>query len=292
MLILRSMIVVLVVLTLSAMPGFADDVPKIGADAVEKNRLEKMLADGDTGMIIAVFKRHPGRTLPFIDGYLEGGLAMIEKADPAANDAAAAQAAASFRTGIQFAKLADEAFQDTSFSDYANAFASWSPSEQKVFRQGQRLFREGMKAAKDDPAAPQKALTLFRESLKLADSLGDTWGRAMAQAAIAEHALKVGSEEENRNAHVAAFWAIDLYGKLKLQDDYVQALRMGAVTREALGDKAAGLQFLSQAWNVVKDDPSIDAATRQAVLDDYLAALERNGQKADADRLRKEHGQK
>ena len=50
-------------------------------DAMDKSRLEKMLADSDTGMIVQIFKRHPGHTLPFIDSYLEGGLAMIEKGE-------------------------------------------------------------------------------------------------------------------------------------------------------------------------------------------------------------------
>src|ERR1044071_5763776 len=36
-------------------------------DAMDRARLEKMLADGDAGMIAQVFKRHPGQTLPFID---------------------------------------------------------------------------------------------------------------------------------------------------------------------------------------------------------------------------------
>src|SRR5688572_1964677 len=76
-------------------------------DAMDKSRLETMLAGGDTGMIVQIFKRHPGHTLPFIDSYLEGGLAMIEKGEDATGTGKALE---SFRIAVKFAKLADEAF--------------------------------------------------------------------------------------------------------------------------------------------------------------------------------------
>src|SRR5687767_1634436 len=91
--------------TLSLVPLFAA-APAADDDVMDKTRLQTMLVDGDTGMVAATFRRRPGHTLPFIDGYLEGGLKMIEKG----GDSAKGEALASYRTGIKFAKVADEAF--------------------------------------------------------------------------------------------------------------------------------------------------------------------------------------
>src|SRR5262249_48170577 len=129
-------------------------------DTMDRERMEKMLADGDLGMIVQVFKRHPGRTLPFIDRYFEGGLAMIEKGQ---NPDDAMQ---SFRRGIKFAELADQAFGGSAFSDYGNSFASFSPSEQGKFREGQKAFKEGMKETD-----VQKSRERLEHSLALAKSL-------------------------------------------------------------------------------------------------------------------------
>lgn len=251
-------------------------------DSVEKARLEKMLADGDSGMIVQVFRRHPGATLPFIDRYFEGGLAMIEKgqADPAA---AGAKALESFRTGIKFAALADQAFGGDAFSSYANSFASWSPSEQKSFREGQRAFKEGAKEA--DPAKAKKRL---KESLALAKSLGDLWGQAMAQGALAELAFKAG---ENDAALAAVRQAIDLNNRLQLREDCVGAMRLAAGVFAKMGNSAASSGYLAQAWMLIEPDADFDPAVRQETLKEYLAALEAVGQKAQADQVRKEQAE-
>jgi len=262
---------VVVLLASAALVALADAPPH--EDALDRARMEKMLSDGDNGMIVQVFRRYPGRTLPFIDRYLEGGLAMIEKGQDAS---AGAKALESFRTGIRFAKLADEAFGGTTFSEYANSFASWSPSEQKSFRQGQRAFKEGIK--EQDAKLTRAKL---EQSNVLARSLGDTWGQAMAHQALAEQALKAGDREQ---AMRSAQHAIDLNGKLQLLDDLVQSMQIAA---SAAGGET-GLRFLAQAWIVVRDRPDIDPELREKTLKDYLAALENNGQKEQAELIRKE----
>jgi hypothetical protein len=256
-------------------------VPPPASDAVDKARLEKMLADGDDGMIVQVFKRHQAKTLPFIDRYLEGGLAMIEKG----GDAAAAQA--SFRTGIKFAKLADEAFRDNVLTEYANAFASWSPMEQKAFREGQKEFKLGMDAAGAQTPDLIKALEHFKRSLALADSLGDTWGEAMAHSAIAETDLKLGRHEEGR---VAAVAAIETNYKLRLQEDLIQSLLTCSAIHRAMGLPDGGVGHVRQAWMYAEKEPSIDAAMRERVFKELTAALERTGKKDEADQLRKDRG--
>ncbi len=261
-------------------------------DAMAKIRLQTMLLAGDEGMVVATFKRYPGQTLPFIDSYLEGGLAMIEKAEKAeagkqAGDAHP-DAQQSFRMGIRFAKLADTAFGGTDFSEYANAFASWSPSEQKSFREGQRLFKEGMRLAKDEPA---KAIDTLDRSLRLAETLNDTWGQIMAQGALAELYLAAGGEEQAAKAEQSARAAVTLSRKVRLDEDRVSALRVHAKAIGALGGKAeARATPLQEAWTLLRRDASMSPELRAAVANDLIAAFEELKRPDAAAEVRKELG--
>ena len=243
-------------------------------DAVERSRLEKMLADGDTGMIVQVFRRHPGRTLPFIDHYLQSGLAMIEQGKDSA------ESLASFRTGIRFAAMADEAFGGSTFSEYANSFASWSSTEQKSFREGQREYKAGMKESD-----PHKALEHLRRSLSLATPLGDDWGRAMAQQAIAEKLLALGKVPE---ATTAAASSAELHSELKLHADALSSYLLAARAWREAGQQRGEVSYLAQAWALAVQDHSIDAELRTKVLDAYVTALEAAGKKDQADQIRRE----
>ena len=243
-------------------------------DAVQRTRLMNMLDAGDTGMIVQVFRRHPGQTLPFIDSFLESGLAMIEQGkDPA-------EALNSFRTGIRFAALADEAFGGTTFADYANSFASWSPTEQKSFREGQREYKAGVKA--EDP---KEALVHLRQSLALARPLGDAWGQAMAQQAMAEKLLALGDHEA---AVAAASAAAELNSGLKLQSDAAESWLLAASASREPGVQRGVMGRLRQAWDIVNHDPTIDPKLRARVLDAYVASLEAAGMKEQAEELRRE----
>ncbi len=250
----------------------ADDAAR---DAMDRARLEKMLADGDTGMVRMTFSRYPSRTLPFIDRYLEGGLAMIEKGEPAE------QALASFRTGIKFAAIADEAFHETVFTDYANAFASWSPSEQKKFREGQRLFKEAM-GVKDDPA---KAITMLRQSLNLAASLGDAWGQAMAYSALGSMMSQASMGDD---AQLALVKSVELNSRLKLQDDFVDSLMALGRLRQTMAMPDKGVGYFRQAYATVSADLSFDLKKVDEVCDAYIASLEDAGRKDEVEKVRKE----
>lgn len=244
-------------------------------DVMEKGRLEKMLADGDTGMIVQIFKRYPGRTLPFIDRYFEGGLAMIEKGEDPAN------ALDQFRIGIRFAEIADKAFIVQAFSEYANSFASWSPSEQKSFREGQREFKKGAK--EQDPA---KARQHLERSLALAQSLGDLWGQVMAKTALAELMLKAG---EFKAAVAMATEAAQQSSELRLNEDCAQAFRLAAAAALKTDQPTASVSYLSQAWSIVEYDKDIDPAFRESTYNEYLAVLENAGMKEQATELREQH---
>lgn len=285
---LRRSALVLSSLVLAFAPLAVGEDP-VGADAVTRERLMPMLVAGDEGMIVATFKRHPGATLPFIDRYLEGGLAMIEKGSEPA------EALASFRQGIKFAKLADQAFGGTDFSDYANAFASWSPSEQKAFREGQKLFKEGAGAAKDDAA---KAIATLERSLHLAEGLHDTWGQVMAQGALAELYLAQAEaasgdakEDVLAKADVAARAAVTLSRKVRLDEDRTSGLLTMAKVVKALGGKAeARATPLQEAWTLLRGDASMSAELRAAVAAALIEAFEELKRPDAAEAVRKESG--
>lgn len=287
---------------LSLPSALAED--PVGADAVSRERLGPMLAAGDEGMIVATFKRRPGSTLPFIDSYLEGGLALIEKGAKEGKDATA-EATQSFRMGVRFAKLADQAFGGTDFSDYANAFASWSPSEQKAFREGQRLFREGMKVMKGEKPDPAKAIESLERSLRLAEGLNDTWGQAMAQGALADvqfaryEAMKTASGADAKasdaadsllvRADQAARAAVTLNRKVRLDEDRVGALLTMAKTAKALGGRSEARAVpLQEAWALVRRDMSMSAELRGTVADALIQAFDEMKRPDAADEVRRE----
>jgi hypothetical protein len=242
--------------------------PTAAPHAMDKQRLLSMLLSGDDGMIVATFRRYPGRTLPFVDGFLEGGLAMIEKK----GDAGELDAQQSYRTGIKFAKLADQAFGGTDFSDYANAFASWSREEQRDFREGQKLFREGMKLAKEDRA---KAIATLERSLRITERLDDTWGQVMAQGGLARLHIEGESDEAAVRAESSARAAANLARKVRLDEDRIVALRHLARAIKRLGQKAeAQATPLQEAWTLLRRYPSFDAELRDGVGADLIAVFE------------------
>jgi hypothetical protein len=255
----------------------AAPLPRAADDAVTKERLESFLADeADHPRIVATFRRHPGATLPFIDEYLEGALAEIEKSG--ADSAGSASVTQSFRRGLKFAELADRAFQDSIFTEYAGNFASWSPSEQKRFREGQKLFREGKETFAKDPAA---ALSLYRKSIGAAEPLGDHWGVAMGQLAAAQACQKLGRFDEG---HSAVLRSIDLLGRLQLRDAYVKALVLCADLRRDLKFPDSGAGQLRMALNALPDDA--DPAKRKEIVDALCAAFEKMGRADEAEKIR------
>ena len=242
-------------------------------DVMTKTRMEQMLVDGDTGMIMQTFKRYPGRTLQFIDQYLEGGLARIEKGeDPAV-------VIGQFRTGIRFAEAADKAFGSLAFGEYANAFASWSPAEQKLFREGQKALKEGVKG--QDAATARKSL---ERSLSIAMSLGDTWGQAMAKLALVESALNAGEYNE---AAAMAVDAVEINARLQLKEDTAQAFRLAGRAALNTDQPVSAVSYLAQAWMIVERDQDISPEVREATFTEYVKVMEKLGMKDRADALRK-----
>ncbi|HMN97177.1 MAG TPA: hypothetical protein PKC43_11870 [Phycisphaerales bacterium] len=241
-------------------------------DTLSRARLERMLADGDTLWIVQVFRRRPGDVLPFVDHYLESGLESIEKG----GDVDAAREG--YRTAVRFAELANQAFGEVIFTEYAASFASWGELEQQRFREGQRLYREARSKAK---SSPEEAVALHRRSLALAEPLGDAWGVAMNQLAIADLCLGL---ERFQEGHDAALKAMEVFGRIQLRPSYVRALTTCAKLRQALGFPDQGTGQLRMALTALPAGAAPE--TRQEIVDALLAALERVGRKDEADRIR------
>jgi len=233
-----------------------------------------MLMAGDEAMIVQSFRRHPNAVLPFIDEYLEGGLATIEKgtAPPTGPPSLV-----SFRTGVKFAELADRAFSEAIFTEYAANFASWNPAEQASFREGQKLFGEGRKLRKEKP---EDALASFRGSFAKAEPLGDFWGMAMAQRAMAETSRALGRMEP---AQEAASKASELYGRLQMVKDQVSSLILVGDLRNELNLQDRGVGHYRMALQAM--GRSTDQSGRKEVVDKMAAVLEKMGRGDDVKRL-------
>jgi len=246
-------------------------------DVLTRERLEPMLAEESPRLIEATFARHPDAVLPFIDSYFEGGLAMIEEGKPEED------ARASFRRGLAFAEIAAKAFDDDSIAQYAANFASWSPQEQKIFREGQKQFGAGRSALKDEKL--DDARVCFTASRRAASRLGDLWGEAMALEGLASTELKAGRPMD---ANAAGRRSADLYQRLRM---YTTEARVHLLCAEATmsgPSKRAALSSLGRAWGIVGPQPPSEFRTK--VRDIYLAAMDREGMVVEAAEIRREEG--
>lgn len=239
-------------------------------DLLEPARLERMLDDGDVAWVAAAFRRQRTAVLPFIDAYLEGGLAMIEKSGDEEG------ARASWRRALQFAEAATRAFDDDVLERYAAAFASWSPIERTRFREGQAAFRAG-RAAERDGAEPETTLAHYRRSLELATSLDDSWGIAMAGAGVARAEFARGAMiQAVRSGRDAA----NLNRRIGLEGPEVEMLLLLGTALDRIDQRRGGLPDYSRAWLLVRDRDVADA-TRRRVFDAYRTALAERGRPED-----------
>ncbi|HUR27361.1 MAG TPA: hypothetical protein VM509_04190 [Planctomycetota bacterium] len=237
----------------SSLPFARESAPQEDVRA----RFEALDDQHDEAALVQLWKDHPGETLGTIDSYLEGSLKKLER-DP---KVAPAELAAMRARAVRGAKAADIAFGTAIFSDYAAAFASWKPEEQKRFRAGQSLFREALQALKKNDA--RACVDKARASLELALPLGDWWGSAMAWNAMArgeaasnepakalEHALQarlvdhdlrlLDSEADDLALAAAAASALDAHGRA------LSLARAGATLAHELADRDAETKFLEQ----------------------------------------------
>ena len=260
------------VLLLLALPLLAAPAQDQDADAARK-KLEGHLAASEADDVVRWFRDNADDTLPFIDYYFEGGLAIVEAGGEAA------RAKEMFDTGRRFAALADRAFDETIFSKYCEAFAGWSREQQQRFRRGQQKFGESRKALKENDA--EAAIKAAQESVELARPLGDAWGVAMATSSLGSALEKAGRHED---ACKALRESVELNARLRLRGAEISARLALAEAQGAGGDRAAAVATLRAAHEKLKksDPQALVAKVRESLA----AALEAAGEKEEAARLR------
>jgi len=274
----------------AAHPVAADDAPaaarKLHAavtDAITPERLEAMLDAESEAPVIQTFRRHPNRVLPFIDGYLEGGLALLEKATEdgtAEKDMLPDDVSEKYTLALRFAALADRAFGETIFTEYAANFVGWSPQERERFRTAQRLHREGREAFESDP---ERALRLYRQSFLLSESVGDHWGMAMNQDGIAAAGGRTDRLDE---AHEAAIKAVSLNGRLQLRMQHIRSMLAAGRLQAKMDLPGGGVQYLLLARQMLP--PHTDPTIREEIVAELITALEAAGRLQDIERITRE----
>ncbi len=241
-------------------------------DGLDVKRMETMLKNGDDRWIVQTLRRYPSETLGFVDQYLEGGLKIIEEGGDVE------KARESYRTGLKFAEHADKAFGDELFSSYAAAFGSWSPQEQKEFREGQGKYKEARKLEDS-----QAALALYQEARMAAAQLGDAWGAAMYQLGVAQSLLKLGRHDE---ASQAGKQAIEIHGRLRLRMGWVRSNLVVGKAMAETGPYNEAKDHLSRAWSTLVDKDKSEL--REEVRDALAGILEKTGDTEAAAKLREQ----
>jgi hypothetical protein len=173
----------------------------------------ELAAKGDRAGIMELWKANPDSAAGTIDQDLEGFLAKIEK-----GGADAAEIQTMKDRAILGAKCADEAFGRTMLSDYASSFAGWNATQQKDFRQGQKLAGDARKQIKDKNY--EAALKTAQDCVKITEELGDWWGLATATDAKAAALEQLGKKQE---AAVAAQYARIIYHDMGMSGSEARA---------------------------------------------------------------------
>ena len=245
--------------------------PAPAEDAMTADRLERLVRI-DRRLVGETFRRHQGQVLPFVDGYLEGGLKIVEEG----GDAEAVRA--SYRLGLEFASIASDTFGDEIYVRYAASFASWSPIEQQRFRAGQAAYRRGRGLEKDGDL--DGALAAFTEGRDLAAPLGDAWGEAMCVAGIARVEV---ARDQGITARAAASRAVELYTRLRLHGSEIEARLVLAQIVESVSP-GRGVNVLRGAW-ALASQAGVPEERRERVRAAYVASLRAADRDADADAL-------
>jgi len=217
---------------------------------LDRTEIEKLLAEGKAGEIKEAFIRNSDHVFDYVDQYLEGGLAAIEERGDRE------EADYSFDLGRKFAKLADEAFDETIFSDYAGRFTWWDEAEQRRFREGQEHYRQ----AKQHRAkgVVDRMLDEHRRSYELAKPLGDRWGVGMNAMGIG---LAHTESEQFADALDPLNEAIDILQRLQLRQHviYAKCVLGQALLGLRRYDEAYALMVQTQAMVRPGDDPALIA---------------------------------
>lgn len=172
-------------LFIAAVAVAAVAVGRSGEDDLQ-TRYERTVEAGEDAAVTALLKEHRFEVIFLVDGYLEGWLKQTEtpEAERMKNPESL------LRMGIEAAEFADAALGGDAYLRYATAWKRWSAEDRLSFREGQKRFYAGREAQKEKRY--ERAAELYRESLALAEPLGDLWGIAQAEQALGDLAIGAG----------------------------------------------------------------------------------------------------
>ncbi|MHC5210166.1 MAG: hypothetical protein ACYTG2_05550 [Planctomycetota bacterium] len=164
------------------------DVQLDPLDSPPGPRLYDALYDaGQEAQLAVVFRENAWSLLEYIDGYCEAWLAMVERGDLETETGRERVEELQAR-GRRIALMADAAIGTSRFGLYVETFYSWDDEQQKLLREGQALYRQAIEQIRSAPSVEvaQAALTPLNQALGRARQIGDTWGQAVALAAIGD----------------------------------------------------------------------------------------------------------
>jgi len=146
-----------------------------------KELYDALYEAGEEGRLSVALKTDAWQILGYIDSHCEDWLALIESGAEATEEGRARLASLQTK-GRKLAEIADRALGDTRFMTYVQNFYSWDDAQQKSFREGQALYRQGARTISES-RTPQEALaaiTPLQQSVERSRPLSDTWGQCMA----------------------------------------------------------------------------------------------------------------
>lgn len=229
-----------ILLLLAATAGFGASAALQGKDL--KSRFEELDSKNDKAAIVNLWKENPHEALYVIDEYLEGALAKIEKGGASADEITKMHERA-----IRGALLIDEALGRPFFSDYASAYVSFGPEQQKQFRAGQRASgaaRQAMKK-KDYENAKKEA----QNCIDAARPLGDWWGAGTGYSALADAEDALGHKESALDAAQLARMIHQNLGFVQAEYHDIQVMARNLVE---LGRKARAKVVIEQGLAIAK----------------------------------------
>jgi len=242
--------------------------PASGTDLITE-----LLEVGDHGGIREAMRADPWNLLPYLDGYREEWLGMVESGQ-AATEAGRARLQESEATGRLLARLADEALDDTRFTAYVERAYAWTEDERAAFRRAQADYESGV-ALIDEALSLDEALRAlgpFERSLATARELGDTWGRTMALAALARLQAVAGYTGE---ARAALEEALEFGYRIRDLDSVWDALETRLQLAVEEGDRTVAESALADQYLLAREvgDPAV-AQTVLEQLEDLIGMFD------------------
>lgn len=232
--------------------------PATGTDLIAE-----LLAAKDHEGVRLAMRDDPWSLLPYIDGYCAEWL-DAHASGQAETEAGRAKLTLSEETGRLLARLADETLRDTGFVAYVEQVYAWNEDQQAAFHEAQDHFDAGMQALEVAASADEalRAMGSIERSLRTARDLGDTWGRTMALAALAQAQFAVGYVPQ---ARASVDEALEFGYPIRDLDSVWSALETRVEIAIADGDRVVAESALADQYLLAREIGDEEVA--ETVLD-------------------------